>query len=78
MRLTRGFATAALRWQERIRPKIQPSARATLPVWTKHIHINGSQSTVGDGAADGAGEGEAGVELNAAELLLLLRGHFGN
>jgi len=40
--------------------------------------INGSQSTVGDGAADGAGEGEAGVELNAAELLLLLGGHFGN
>ena len=33
---------------------------------------------MGDGAADGAGEGEAGVELNAAELLLLLGGHFGN
>lgn len=31
--------------------------------------IDGSQATVGDGAADSAGEGEAGVESEALELL---------
>jgi hypothetical protein len=34
----------------------------------KHVHIDGGHATVGDGAADGAGEGESGVQLDAAEL----------
>jgi hypothetical protein len=34
----------------------------------EHIHIERSDSAVGDGAADGAGEGELGVELEAARL----------
>jgi hypothetical protein len=38
--------------------------------WSRvNIHIDGSQATVGDGAADSAGEGEAGVESEALELL---------
>ena len=32
------------------------------------VHINGSEGTVGDGAADGTGERESRVETNAAEL----------
>lgn len=33
-----------------------------------HVHIDGRQGTVGDGAADSAGEGESGVERSTAEL----------
>ena len=33
-----------------------------------NLHIDGSESTVGDGTADSAGKGESGVESNAAEL----------
>lgn len=32
------------------------------------LHIDGGEGTVGDGAADGAGKGESGVEGNAAQL----------
>jgi hypothetical protein len=42
--------------------------RARQPValrWDGHIHIDGRQGTVGDGAADGAGKGESGVEGGA-------------
>lgn len=35
----------------------------------RYLHIDGSKSTVGDGAADSTGEGEAGVEGEAAQLL---------
>lgn len=31
----------------------------------KNVHIDGSQSTVGDGAAEGTGQGEAGVQVEA-------------
>jgi hypothetical protein len=34
-----------------------------------NLHIDWSESTVGDGAADGTGEGESGVESNSRELL---------
>lgn len=34
----------------------------------RHLHIDGGESTVGDGAADGTGEGKTGVELEAAVL----------
>lgn len=33
------------------------------------LHIHGSQTTVGDGTADGTGEGESGVKGDARELL---------
>lgn len=41
------------------------------------LHIDGSESTVGDGAAHSAGEGEAGVERQTAQLggSILLGGH---
>lgn len=32
------------------------------------LHIDGSESTVGDGTADSTSEGESGVELKTAEL----------
>lgn len=32
------------------------------------LHIHGCEGTVGDGAADGASQGESGVEGKAAEL----------
>lgn len=31
----------------------------------RNVHIDGGHATVGDGAADGAGQGEAGVEIEA-------------
>jgi len=34
------------------------------------IHIDWSESTMGDGAAQSTGEGESGVKINAGELLL--------
>ena len=40
------------------------------------VHINGSEAAMGDGAADGAGEGEARVEGDAAELLGGVGVHF--
>lgn len=33
------------------------------------LHIDGSESTVGDGAADCTSQGESGVEGDTAELL---------
>lgn len=33
------------------------------------LHIDGGETTVGEGAADGTGEGEARVEGDARELL---------
>lgn len=33
-----------------------------------NVHIDGGESAVGDGAADGTGKGESGVELEAREL----------
>lgn len=38
--------------------------------WSRRgdLHIDGGETTVGEGAADSAGEGEAGVELEAAQL----------
>jgi hypothetical protein len=35
------------------------------------LHIDGGKTTVGEGAADGTGEGEARVESDARELLRL-------
>lgn len=32
------------------------------------VHINRSQCTVGNGAAEGTGKGESGVEVDTAEL----------
>ncbi len=46
-------------------------ARTELRGWanrTGDIHINGGQGTVGDGAAHSTGEGDPGVEADAAEL----------
>lgn len=34
----------------------------------RDVHIDGCEGTVGDGAAEGTGEGEAGVESGTAEL----------
>lgn len=35
----------------------------------QHSHINGRHGTVGDGAADSAGESETRVQINARQLL---------
>lgn len=37
-------------------------------LWCDSLHIDGGKATVGEGAADGTGEGETGVELDAGEL----------
>lgn len=34
-----------------------------------NVHINGCETTVGNGAADGTSKGESGVESKAAQLL---------
>lgn len=34
-----------------------------------HLHIDGCEGSVGYGAADSAGEGESGVELDTAQFL---------
>lgn len=34
-----------------------------------NVHIDGSHATVGDGAAESASEGEAGVQVDAGRVL---------
>lgn len=37
----------------------------------RYLHVDGSEGSVGDGAADSAGEGESRVEADARQLLRL-------
>lgn len=45
------------------------SYRAQNTLRGENVHIDGGKTTVGDGAADGTGKGEARVESKALELL---------
>jgi hypothetical protein len=45
---------------------VRRCAELVIKAW--NIHIDGCEATVGDGAADGTGKGESGVETDTAEL----------
>ncbi len=50
-------------------PSLDPARSGKgSPAGEIDIHINGGEGTVGDGAADGTGKGESGVETKAAQL----------
>lgn len=64
------YALLRLRMAGQARGRSRGSAQCEMPARVEHnLHIDGSQGTVGDGAADGASKGETGVEGEAAQLL---------
>lgn len=63
-----GMGQAKGRWRDRWRwEKID--CREGIENGFENLHIDGGESTVGDGAADSTGNGESGVKGSAAELL---------